>query len=256
MTLVVSDVSKYGIVMVGDSAITRRSGTGVSVTSDAVKVQYSAEANIGFAMWGRANVGLTRMDFWLRDFIANEIQTGNTIEDVGQRLTIALNKDIAAGGGVTPSDIRGIHIAGYRDDKPVLFHIHGSAPLVFHHDYPDDQNVTPDDFMLILKNGGEAHLRNGLHTHFAILYESSRVFAGGLKAALSVDFPQPTLRGRLDYYKILVRFVADTLLATGQHPGVNQQLSAIAFDCAGLQHDERLAFGASSVPSSGLSLEF
>jgi hypothetical protein len=242
--------------MVGDSAITRRSGTGVTVTSDAVKVQYSAEANIGFAMWGRANVGLKRIDFWLRDFIASEIHAGNTIEDVGQRLTSALNNDISARGGVTSSDIRGIHIAGYRDHKPVLFQITGSAPLVFHHDYPDDQKITPDQFALGLKNGGEVHLRNGLHTHFAILYEASLVFAGGLKAALAVDFPQPSLRGRLDYYKILVRFVADTLLATGQHPGVNQQLSAIAFDCAGLQHDERLAFGASSVPSSGSSLEF
>ncbi len=226
------------------------------VEPDAVKVQYSKEANVGFAIWGRANVGMDRMDFWLRDFIAKEVQRRDTIESIGERLTESLNKAIVTDGQVGPNDIRGIHIAGYRDFKPVLFHIHGSFPLVFHHDYPDDQNITPADFELRLKNGGHAQLRNGLHTHFAILYASSLVFTEGLKAHLNVDFPQHSLQGRLDYYKILVRFVADTLLATGQHPGVNQQLSAIAFDCAGLQYDERLSFGKKPTSLESSSLEF
>jgi len=69
MTLVVSDISTYGIIMVGDSAVTNRIGKTVSVSSDAAKVQYCGKTNVGFALWGNAGVGSKRMDYWLDDFI-------------------------------------------------------------------------------------------------------------------------------------------------------------------------------------------
>jgi hypothetical protein len=56
MTLIVSDISRYGIIMVGDSAVTRCTGGVKTVTADAYKVQYAEPANIGFALWGNAGV--------------------------------------------------------------------------------------------------------------------------------------------------------------------------------------------------------
>jgi hypothetical protein len=58
MTLVVSDISRLGVLMVGDSAVTiKRRNLPDEVESGAVKVQYSEKVNIGVAMWGYANVG-------------------------------------------------------------------------------------------------------------------------------------------------------------------------------------------------------
>ena len=62
----------------------------------------------------------------------------------------------------------------------------------------------------------------------------------------NVQFPYPTTEGRLEFYKLLVRFVADTLVASKQHPGVNDTLGAIAFDETGMKIDQRLPFPSES----------
>ena len=46
MTLVVSDISRYGIIMVSDSAVTRCTGGVKRVSADAYKVQYAEAANM------------------------------------------------------------------------------------------------------------------------------------------------------------------------------------------------------------------
>jgi hypothetical protein len=71
-----------------------------------------------------------------------------------------------------------------------------------------------------------------------------------------VDFPPLSLNGRLEYFKTLVGFIADTLVITGQHPSVNRKFSSITFDCAGIQHREILPFTQNPPPTQDLSLEF
>src|SRR3989338_9888070 len=95
MTLVVSDISIHGIIMVGDSAVTRRSAFGVTVAADAVKVQYCSKANIGFALWGNAGTGSSRMDSWLNQFIQNQIQSNDSVEGIGKKLADSLNTELA-----------------------------------------------------------------------------------------------------------------------------------------------------------------
>ena len=81
MTLVVSDISRYGIIMVGDSAVTRRIGGVKTVSDDAFKVQYAGAANIGFGLWGNAGVDGGRMDYWLADFINNNVKADDSVEE-------------------------------------------------------------------------------------------------------------------------------------------------------------------------------
>ena len=58
MTLVVSEVLRHGIVMIGDSAVTYSLGDEiVGVKPGAVKVQYSPELNVGISMWGWVRQG-------------------------------------------------------------------------------------------------------------------------------------------------------------------------------------------------------
>ncbi len=65
MTLVVSEISRHGVVMIGDSAITYSMGdTVVGVRDGASKVHYSEKANLGFAFWGNASVCGQQMDAW------------------------------------------------------------------------------------------------------------------------------------------------------------------------------------------------
>lgn len=63
-----------------------------------------------------------------------------------------------------------------------------------------------------------------------------------MKTTLNLDFPHRSLEGRLDFYKTLVKFVAGVLEASREGLGVNDKLSAIAFDSKGLKRDERMQF--------------
>jgi hypothetical protein len=251
MTLVVSDISKHGIVMVGDSAVTKRQAGGKSVSADAVKVQYSAKANVGFAIWGKAAMSSTRFDYWLRDFITNEIGESDAIEGIGAKLADQINSDLSKMGRPWSALVRGVHLAGYRDGEPVLFHVHcghqgePSHELRLYHDYPDDQKISAKEFDAILKSG-YVHLRNGYHPHFAVLFNSLFPYTAQLREIANIQFPYPNIEGRLAFYKLLVKFVAETLKASREHPGVNDMLGAIAFDRTGIKIDERLPFPTES----------
>jgi hypothetical protein len=71
MTLVVTEARKDHIIMVGDSALTRRRD-GVSIACGGCqKVHHAIRANVGFSMWGSAYVGDIRMDHWLARWIRN-----------------------------------------------------------------------------------------------------------------------------------------------------------------------------------------
>ena len=125
MTLVVSDISRHGIVIVGDSAITTGGG---AAQGGAAKVHYSPAANVGFATWGDARVGDIYMDEWLSDFAENHIPKSTSVEKVGQLLVDTLNPLMATNGRTWDDMRRGSHVAGYRGKVPVLFHVH-SGPL-------------------------------------------------------------------------------------------------------------------------------
>jgi hypothetical protein len=256
MSLIVSDISIHGIVMVGDSAITRRkNGNVVETSSDCSKIHYSKAANMGFAIWGRSNLPNQRLDSWLHEFVNSKVHSGDSVENVGQLLAKSLNKQIEAMKEPWNRQVRGIHLAGYRGDKPVLFHVHcghaNESPheLRLYHDYPDNQNWSMEEFEKLLSLG-VIHLRNGFIQHFAALFDSMLMYMERLDHVLGVKLPQPSLRGRLDFYKLLVQFVADTLTVTGQTQAVNDKLSAIAFDRNGLQIDERLHFAPEKAESA------
>jgi hypothetical protein len=245
MTLVVSDISCHGIVMVGDSAVTIGSGGVKNVIADAYKVQYAKAANVGFALWGNAGVDQRRIDYWLADFIRDQVKAGDSVEKIGQELVCSLNTALGKSGRQWKDLVRGIHIAGYREGLPVLFHAHcghdnePAHELRLYHDYPDDQKWSESYFRSLLSYGF-VHLRNGYHPLFGPLFQQALGYAAQLRASYNIQLPHPSLEGRFEFYKLLVRFVAGTLIASKLHPGVNDKLSAIAFNENGMIVDEQL----------------
>src|SRR5437773_5302058 len=182
MTLVVSDISRYGIIMVGDSAVTGSSRGVKGVTADAYKVQYAKAANIGFALWGNAGVDHRRIDHWLADFIRDNVKAGDAVENTGHKLVNSLNAILGKIGRQWKDLVRGIHIGGYRDGLPVLFHAHcghenePAHELRLYHDFHDDQKWSEGYFRSLL-NDGFIHLRNGYHRLFGPLFERALEYA-------------------------------------------------------------------------------
>jgi len=240
--------------MVGDSAVTTDSGGVKRAVDGAFKIQYAKAANIGFALWGNAKVDHRRIDYWLADFIRDQVKTGDSVENTGNKLVSLLNSILLKTGRKWKDLVRGIHIAGYRDGLPVLFHAHcghdhePAHELRLYHDYPDDQKWSESHFKQLLSYGF-IHLRNGYHPLFAPLFDQTLGYSSQLRAGFNIQLPHPSLEGRFEFYKMLLRFVAGTLIAAKVHPGVNDKLSAIAFNASGMVIDEQLSL---TPPTSGL----
>lgn len=251
MTLVVSEISRHGIVMVGDSAVTRsRAGTPVGVGSGAAKVQYSSKANVGFAMWGNGIVQGQQIDSWIKNFIDSTIKENEDLEVVGQRLTREIRTALEKENKPWSELVFGIHLAGYKNGLPRLWHIHcGHANEPTHeprlyHDYPEDQKWTEEYYqILFFSQGGtaSAHLRNGYTPHYAMLSKAILDYINDLRQTLGIQLPKDSLEGHLAFHKILVKFVAGALAAAGEHPGVNEDLSYISFTQNGIVTDERFS---------------
>jgi hypothetical protein len=247
MTLVVSYISSFGVLMVGDSAVSN-----CTVTGGAAKVQYSPAANVGFALWGNAGVDShRRLDVWLAEFISTRVLPTDIVEEIGQRLASDLNSILLSSGRPWASLARGVHLTGFRNGLPVLFHVHcghdnePAHELRLYRDFPDDQHWS-EAFVRRQLNIGFTHLRNGYHPLFAPLFDRALQYAGDIRAQFNIRLPHPSIEGRLEFYKQLVRYVAGTLRAARVSQGVNDTLSAIAFTERGLLIDERLPVPAAS----------
>ncbi len=244
MTLVVSEVSHHGIIMVGDSAATIRGND--STVEGIAKVQYSTKATVGIAMWGHGQVGGKRLDSWIAEFIESKINPQDDLEMIGQHLAQQLNEELSQTKRPWCELVCGFHLAGFKNGLPRLWHIHcghqNEPPheLKLYHDFPEDQGWTDEHFRNLLEGGGICHLRNGYHVYFAALFDSVMQYSKTLRQHLGTNFPQDSLKGHLHFYKLLVQFVAGTLVAAGRHPAVNNVLSAIAFEQNGLVFDERI----------------
>lgn len=244
--------------MVGDSAVTQMRGSKVlGVVPGAVKVQYSANANIGISMWGYGQVNGTPLDKWISEFICTSVTPTDTIETVGSKLASQINAAHILSGKPWKELVCGFHLGGYIEGLPHLYHVHcghESEPpheLRLYRDFPIDHHWDTAQFQDILNNG-YCHLRNGCHPLFAPLFDSIMEYSKKLDARLGITFPQDNIEGRLLFYKELVKFVAGVLAASGIHRGVNDTLSAIAFDKKGIAFDQQLPFTLLSSYGNGI----
>jgi hypothetical protein len=232
MTLVITEVSeRFGCVMVGDTAVTIDR---TDVRLGAEKIHYASRPNIGFALWGNACLMGRRVDELLRAFVESLPETASP-RSAGRDLADLLAQEGTQDGRSWEVLRGGVHLCGYQDDIPVLFHVHTGAdppaPQGPHQLYED----VPDA-------GAGAQLRNGYYRMFVPLFDGMQQYVTGLNQ-LGFTWPLTSLDDRVSYYEILVQTVARTLLAAGRVPSVGQETAAIAFTRNGLQVDKRQSPG-------------
>ena len=202
MTLIVSEVSRFGIAMAADSAVTDTYPTNWQLTSGAAvppTVRIGAQKihpihSVGGAIsaWGIASVGMPTdknanipVDSFLPDFIGL-IKPNETFDDIGRRLAEEVNKRIVVG------EVEGgFHLAGYAQEGgkryPILYHIHtghsGDSHKAFqlYRDYPFDSGFSIDQWLEALSKGAFAWLRNGNFDEYAYFSKSLNELMNTLK---------------------------------------------------------------------------
>jgi hypothetical protein len=215
MTLIITEINEFGIVMVADSALTQTVVVRPGVTRRRIlqgvqKLQVVPNLCAGISMWGRATTkGNMPVDVWLKEFInENERKGINSLEIFANDLAQELQQIV---GDV--SDPMGFHLAGFVKQNgtnvPVAYHIRNCETS-------DGKNYTFHEFIPGLDippapmlPGNSAYIRNGDYLPFAILSSLSPFTLQQIKVLTDMEIPYPSLVGRMKYLSAWVKFVSD-----------------------------------------------
>lgn len=109
MTLLLTEISIFGIVFTADSRICRRDGNKYVRERDASKIFPIPYLNAAVGYFGCAYVGRQRMEDWLREFIrAHSFMTN--LEEFASSLGQTINRSLS---GQQKAEPLGFHISGY-----------------------------------------------------------------------------------------------------------------------------------------------
>ena len=242
MTLILTEVSKRGIAMVTDSAISmRRRGRIETVDQQHWKKLLKVERiKAGISYWGSIGY-ITRnargkFDEWLERRIENGPYTD--LPSLADYLAKEMNK--ATGGRPIP-DPTGVHVAGFHPwsdgtQRPTFFHVHNGhgelgwtqqvsttngEQILFkptyepaeprrlferHNDFPkEDRNLA--DNLLLLNNGYIT--RNGDYSAYIVISEAIGVACNYLNTFQNVSIPRKSddIGVRVGFLKLVMETV-------------------------------------------------
>jgi hypothetical protein len=264
MTLVISEVSMFGVAMAADSAITETLPGHVPMVSGAAtppvvrvgarKLLPVRQASAAISVWGFGAVGtpsdptpVVPIDAYLEDFITT-IPTGLGLEAIATRLATETNLRIQVGAARG-----GFHVGGYiptvNGPLPAVYTVHtGPAetgpqqPLSVYKDFPNPDNLSLSDYRHRL--GSEVYyVRNGD-------YRPYTKFAGALFALLQDlaqqdnfvipapnRFPDP-LEGRGRLVRLQVQTVCDLYRLSNRLETIAQPVSWLTIGPEGIRSVE------------------
>jgi len=247
MTLVLSSISKYGVVMVGDSAITTTHLTGTLpsgarvpdyVRFGAQKVKQIPDKPIGVSFWGMGRIGSIPTDIWIDDFFSHNVHTGDSLDDICNTLATQVND---AFGGSGQNDVGGFHIGSVlnlanQEPFPVLYHIHRGHPgqppgrFALYKDYPYDQDgLSIDQYRRNLELGTIYSLRNGYHSAFAEVQERifESIYALVARHDIQIPYP-PSLQSQEKFHRLLVGLMCDLFAMSNRLASVARPISSLS----------------------------
>lgn len=232
MTLILTEISRYGITMAADSALLvptllpverqfiRRVYFGVTKLRPIPKLQ------AGISFWGDGKIGDIDTDLWLSDIIMRNEPNYNSIEEFAKLLCAQLREQVKP--IADPKELRygtvGFHVAGYVDvngDRlPTFWHIHNGQSERYHDIDPKTVNANndlPPDFAqqcvdAVSKVGNEKWplIRNGdFLTIYAPFIEVMKSLCDYLRTQNKVTIPTRTLKGRAEFLAFQIRTIRD-----------------------------------------------
>jgi len=221
MTLIITELSEFGIAMVADSAVTVEEKTPSGdtihrVLSGVQKLQVIPYLSAGISMWGlgaiTAPVGSVSTDVWIADFIQRHTDI-LSIDGFANELARELQQVV--GNVKTPM---GFHLAGYVEHHgkrlPTFYHVRNVDGTYRHYDYHDfipGQDFPPRD----MKKGKVYRTRNGDYGPYAALAGAVERVLPGISSSIGISIPYPSLQGRVAYLAAWLKFVSDLYASSG-----------------------------------------
>lgn len=233
MTLVLSELSRFGIAMAADSAITfleplPSGNSRLRVVMDANKLQLIPKLNAGISVWGQGSVrvgdDVIQMDTWIENFIAEKEDDYDSLDSFANLLASE------ARNYVQPIDVSqhpwgtvGFHLAGFVDYEgeptPTFYHIHNgrSQALEMRGEIVDDPSVinANHDFPPYMARAFSGRLlwyrtRNGDLRIYNRLFGLLEAFLRGLERESQIVVPHSTsITDRARWLKFQIKTMAE-----------------------------------------------
>lgn len=227
MSLVLTEVSSFGVAMAADSAVTFPNGRVFVGLQKLLPVQ---SINAGLACWGGGEVGNIDTDIWLQNFIDNEVTNSMRLWDMACKLAEKLNESC---GGVI-SERMGIHVGGYDEENgirgPAFYHVHnghyqvalrnGQVEDIAQEDPPIREfRAHKDRPPRIYNLNDEPRLtRNGDFGIFAILIDNLLPLLRNINQMAGFEFPHPlNLPTRGEYLRFLINMIKEMYRLSNYH---------------------------------------
>lgn len=241
MTLIITDVSDDGIVMLGDTRLTQDWGKLDTYDDDCRKVQ--VVGNLGaLAIWGIGTIEGERSDRWMTNFITKVAATCTSLQGFADVLCAELQKAIGK-GQVDPDrpgriqNAFGVHLAGYVEADgsvlPALYHLRnvdGPYGGFASYDFTPQLEVPIGSLPGI---NGTAIWRNGDFGPYASLVDAVAPAIQTISESFGRPVPVSNLGGRMLYHAAWIRFVSDLYAASEIKKTIGTTVHAVQ-----IRHDQ------------------
>jgi hypothetical protein len=246
MTLVLTEISQYGIVMGADSAVTCQtclpSGqTGNRVLTGVHKLMPIPYLQAGVSCWGYGKIGNLDTDIWLKDFILSHKGQSQTLQAFATHLEVELNKIIPP--TLSGQAEAGFHLAGFVDKngclKPDFWHIHNGPSQyfqtinkhVFNANYDLAGAIAQGSYNL---NNPYLITRNGDYLFYAAWWANFERLLNSTLRQRNINIPQPSLEGRAEYIRFQIRTISQIYRMSSLLPSIGGEITTLIIDDTGI----------------------
>lgn len=241
MTLILTELTQFGIAMAADSTITHTTrGHSYANPNAAEKLQIIPYLNAGISCWGLGQIAGTNTDEWLAHFISKNA-TLQSLGSFAENLAKALQSEV--GPSPTKQSRLGFHLAGFeRHDgrpQPSFYHVHDGPStalqrrgvIVDPSKFNANHDVPPAEFMKYTR----WMTRNGDYQLYAQLFGLLEDFFGRA-AELGIVIPHSqNLNDRAEYLVFQIRTISDLYRMSNLVPGIGGEIKYVTISPAGIQ---------------------
>jgi hypothetical protein len=248
MTLVLTELSRYGIAMAADTARLQMTPTYDTkqleprVYHGVMKLRYIPKIVAGVSVWGQGRIGAVDPDIWLRDFIVREAPHYHDLASFANLLRDSLNSIIDPLPTDQTQAKMGFHLAGFQDTEkgklPCFYHIHNGASQYFKNLDSRIFNANFDRPPQAYQQGEFYVTKNGDYTLYAELFGLLEQYFN-LHRARGLHLPYPeSLRMRAEYLRFQIRTVSQIYQLSNIIPWIGGRVTTLTIASEGFESYE------------------
>lgn len=246
MTLVLTELSPFGVAMAADSAVTTthpETGLTHAQPDAAQKLHGVSHLNAGVSCWGLGTIGSTPTDRWLSRFIS-ETEGFSGLGSFAEELERRLNDQVGANPEGAPR--LGFHVSGFVDYQgrptPSFYHVHDGPSTallrrgitVDPHRFNANHDCPPQRYRALIDSGKMPITRNGDYQLYAQMFQLLEGLFSALRQSGVVIPSSQTLGDRAEYLVFQIRVMAELYRLSNLVPGIGGRIHFLTIGPTGM----------------------